>query len=176
MKKLIITMLAAIGLAFSGCTPDENTLVAAANSAGTIGMLTWFSIDNPDTQVKATLKGVITYVNGATVKVGEGDTYLESLLPYVQEFIAEHDELTDYQKQLINAGSVVVLNGIDTFMAANPKVKENAELVSRVVSSFCKGCLVVLNMPEDCPECKRAKEVYQKRSMKCRGGKFVMDK
>ena len=176
MKKLLITLCAAIGLAFSGCTPDENTLVAAANSAGTIGMLTWFSIDNPDPQVKATLKEVITYVDGATVKVGEGDTYLESLLPYIQKFVAEQEKLTDYQKQLINAGSVVVLNGIDTFMASNPKVKENAELVGRVVSSFCKGCLVVLNMPEDCEECKRAREVYQMRSMKCRDGKFVSDK
>ena len=71
---------------------------------------------------------------------------------------------------------MVVLNGIDTFMDANPKVKEDGELVSKVVSSFCKGCLTVLNMPEDCPECKRAKAVYEKRSMKCRGGKFVLEK
>ena len=176
MKKLLITMLAAIGLAFSGCTPSESTLIAAANTAGTIGLLTWFSIDDPDPAVKATLKEVITYVNGASVKVAEGDTYLDSLLPYIQKFVGEQEKLTDYQKQLINAGSVVVLNGIDTFMATNPKVKEDAELVNKVVGAFCKGCLVVLNMPEDCPECKRAKEVYQKRSMKCRGGKFVTEK
>ena len=166
MKKLIITMLAAVGIMLSGCTPDENTLASAAQTAGTIGMLTWFSIDNPDPQGKATLKEVI----------GEGDTYLESLLPYVQKFVGEQEKLTDYQKQLINAGSVVILNGIDTFMASNSKVKENAELGSRVVSSFCKGCLVVLNMPEDCDECKRAREVYQMRNMKCRGGKFVTEK
>lgn len=176
MKKLIITMLAAVGIMFNGCTPDENTLVAAANSAGTIGMLTWFSIDDPDPEVKATLKEVITYVDGASVKVAEGETYLNSLLPYIQKFVGEQEKLTDYQKQLINAGSVVVLNGIDTFMAANPKVKANAELVNKVVGAFCKGCLTVLNMPEDCPECRRAKEVYQKRSMKCRGGKFVTEK
>lgn len=173
MKKLIITMLAAIGLLFTGCTPSEDTLVAAANTAGTIGMLTWFSIDDPDPAVKATLKEVITYVDGATVKVAEGDTYLDSLLPYIQKFVAEQEKLTDYQKQLINAGSVVILNGIDTFMASNPKVKKDAELVSKVVSAFCKGCLTVLNMPEDCEECRRAKAVYAKRTMQCRGGKFV---
>ena len=55
MKKLIITMLTAVGIMLGGCTPDENTLVSAAQTAGTIGMLTWFSIDNPDPQVKATL-------------------------------------------------------------------------------------------------------------------------
>lgn len=176
MKKLIITMLAAVGLVFSGCTPNETVLVGAANSAGTIGMLTWFSIDDPDPQVKAVLKDVITYVNGATVKVGEGATYLDSILPYVQEMVLKQDKLNDYQKTLINAGSVVVLNGIDTFMAANPKVKENADLVNKVVGSFCTGCLAVLNMPEDCPECRRAKEVYEKRNLKCRGGKFVSEK
>lgn len=176
MKKLFITLCAAIGLAFTGCTPDENLIVTTANSAGTIAMLTWFSIDNPDPEVKVVLKDVITYVKVATVKVGEGETYLDSIIPYVQEFVAKNEKLTDYQKTLINAGSVVVLNGIDTFMDANPKVKEDGELVSKVVSSFCKGCLTVLNMPEDCPECKRAKAVYEKRSMKCRGGKFVLDK
>lgn len=176
MKKLIITMLAAIGIMFSGCTPSESTLIAAANTAGSIGLLTWFSIDDPDPEVKVVLKEVIAYVDGATVKVGEGNTYLDSILPYVQKFVAKNEKLTDYQKTLINAGSVVVLNGIDTFMAANPKVKEDGELVGKVVNSFCKGCLTVLNMPEDSKECKRAKEVYQKRSMKCRGGKFVMDK
>ena len=173
MKKLIITMVAAIGILFSGCTPDESTIIAAANASGSIGLLTWFSIDDPDPAVKASLKEVITYVNGATVKVSEGETYLDSILPYVQELVVKQEKLTDYQKTLINAGSVVVLNGIDTFMSANPKVKENAELVSKVVGAFCKGCLTVLNMPEDCEECKRAKAVYAKRNMQCRGGKFV---
>jgi hypothetical protein len=148
----------------------------AAQSAGSIGLLTWFSIDDPDPAVKATLKEVVTYVESASVKVAEGDTYLDSLLPYVQKFVGEQEKLTDAQKQLINAGSVVVLNGIDTFMAANPKVKENAELVSKVVGAFCKGALSVLNMPEDCEECKRAKAVYQMRQMKCRNGKFVTEK
>ena len=176
MKKLFITLCAAIGLAFTGCTPDENLIVTTANSAGTIAMLTWFSIDNPDPEVKVVLKDVITYVKVATVKVGEGETYLDSIIPYVQEFVAKNEKLADYQKQLINAGAVVVLNGIDTFLAANPKVKENAELVSKVVAAFSTGCLSVLDKPEDCPECKRAKEVYQMRSMKCRGGKFVSEK
>lgn len=175
MKKLIITMLASIGIMLSGCTPNETTLVTAANTAGTIGFLTWFSIDNPDVTTKNTLKEVITYVNSATVKVAEGDTYLDTLLPYVQKFVGENEKLTDFQKQIINAGSVVLLNGIDTFMDANPKIKADAELVTKVVSAFCKGCLTVLNMPEDCPECKRAREVYKMRNMKCRYGEFVAE-
>lgn len=176
MKKIIITICTIIGLMFTGCTPDESVIIAAANSAGSIGLLTWFSIDDPDPQVKATLKEVITYVDEASVKVADGETYLNSLLPSIQKFVGEQEKLTDYQKQLINAGSVVILNGIDTFMATNPKVKANAELINKVVGAFCKGARSVLDMSEDCVECKRAKEVYQLRNMKCRGGKFIMEK
>ena len=173
MKKLIVTLMAAVTLMFTGCEPNETTLIAAANTAGSIGMLTWFSIDNPDPQVKAVLKDIVGYVTDATVAVGEGQTYLDSVLPAVQEIVAKQDKLTDYQKTLIHAGSVVILNGIDTYLATNEKVKENAELVGKVVGAFGKGCLTVLNMPEDCPECRRAKAVYATRNLKFRGGKFV---
>ena len=67
----------------------------------------------------------------------------------------------------------MILNGIDTYLATNEKVKTNAGLVSKVVGAFGKGCLSVLNLPEDCPECQRAKTVYATRSLKCRGGKFI---
>ena len=173
MKKLIVTLMAAVTLMFTGCEPNETTLIAAANTAGSIGMLTWFSIDNPDPQVKAVLKDIVGYVTDATVAVGEGQTYLDSILPAVQEIVAKQEKLNDYQKTLIHAGSVVILNGIDTYLAANEKVKANAELVGKVVGAFGKGCLTVLNMPEDCPECRRAKAVYATRNLKFRGGKFV---
>ena len=165
--------MAAVTLMFTGCEPNETTLIAAANTAGSIGMLTWFSIDNPDPQVKAVLKDIVGYVTDATVAVGEGQTYLDSILPAVQEIVAKQEKLNDYQKTLIHAGSVVILNGIDTYLAANEKVKANAELVGKVVGAFGKGCLTVLNMPEDCPECRRAKAVYATRNLKFRGGKFV---
>ena len=173
MKKMIITMVAALSMLFTGCDPSESTLVGAANTAGSIAMLTWFSIDNPDPQVKAVLKDVVGYVTTATVAVGEGKTYLDSVLPAVQDIILKQEKLNDYQKTLINAGSVVILNGIDTYLATNEKVKANAELVSKVVAAFGKGCQSVLNLPEDCPECKRARAVYATRNVKCRGGKFI---
>ena len=173
MKKIIITMVAAFAMLFTGCDPDETTVVGAANTAGSIAMLTWFSIDNPDPQVKAVLKDVVGKVTSATVAVGEGKTYLDSVLPEIQDFVLKQEKLNDYQKTLINAGSVVILNGIDTYLATNEKVKKNAELVSKVVAAFGKGCLSVLNLPEDCPECQRAKAVYATRSLKCRGGKFI---
>ena len=68
MKKIIITMVAAFAMLFTGCDPDETTIVGAANTAGSIAMLTWFSIDNPDPQVKAVLKDVVGKVTSATVR------------------------------------------------------------------------------------------------------------
>ena len=138
-----------------------------------IAMLTWFSIDNPDVQVKTVLKEVMGKITTTSVDVAAGKTYLDSVSPAVYEIIAKQEKLNDYQKALINAGSVVILNGIDTFLATNEKVKANAELVSKIVAAFGKGCLSVLNMPDNCPECKRAKAVYATRHVLLRGGKFV---
>lgn len=175
MKKMIMGMIAAVAMlcGICGCDWNETTVTATANTAGNLTMLTWFSIDNPDTQVKEVLKEVVTKVTSTTVKVGEGATYMEAVLPEVQAIALKQEKLNDYQKTLINAGAVVILNGIDTFLATNEKVKTDAALVSKVVGAFGKGCLTILNMGEDAPEIQRARGVYATRSLKCRGGKFI---
>ena len=151
-------------------------MTTTASTAGNLTMLTWFSIDNPDAQVKEVLKEVVSKVTSATVKVGEGATYMEAVLPEVQAIALKQEKLNDYQKTLINAGAVVILNGIDTFLAANEKIKSDSALVNKVVGAFGNGCLAVLNMGEDAPEIKRARGVYESRSLKCRGGKFITTK
>lgn len=175
MKKVIMGMIAACAMLFGicGCDWNETTMTTTATTAGNLTMLTWFSIDNPDAQVKEVLKEVVSKVTSATVKVGEGATYMEAVLPEVQEIALKQEKLNDYQKTLINAGAVVILNGIDTFLAANEKVKTDATLVNKVVGAFGNGCLAVLNMSENAPEIKRARGVYESRSLKCRGGKFI---
>lgn len=173
MKKFIIAMLASVTMFMSGCNWNEGAIAATAKSAGSIAMLTWFSIDNPDPQVKAVLKDVVGKITTTSVDVAAGKTYLETVLPIVQEIAVKQEKLNDYQKTLINAGAVVILNGIDTFIASNQKVKDNVELLNKVVGAFAEGCMSVLSMPEDCPECRNAKKVYATRSLKCRGGKFV---
>lgn len=172
MKK-IMTMIVAALMLVCGCDWNDGTMEATAKSAGSIAMLTWFSIDNPDPQVKAVLKEVVGKITTTSVDVAAGKTYLETVLPIVQEIAVKQDKLNDYQKTLINAGAVVILNGIDTFIASNKKVKDNVDLLNKVVGAFAKGCLTVLEMPEDCPECRNAKKVYATRSLKCRAGKFV---
>lgn len=175
MKKIIIPIIAMAMAFITGCDMNESATISTANTAGNLTMLTWFSIDNPDCEVKAVLKEVIGKVTSASVSVGEGNTYLDSVLPEIQNLAIGKDNLTDYQKTLISSGSVIILNGIDTFLASNEKVKGNAELVSKIVGAFGKGCLTVLNMKDDCCEIRKARAVYNIRSMKCRDGKFTMD-
>lgn len=173
LKNIIVSAIAACVVVLSGCDLNESALVSTANTAGNISMLTWFSIDNPDPEVKVVLKEVVTKVTASIVKVAEGETYLEAVLPEVQAIALKQEKLNDYQKTLINAGAVIILNGVDTFIASNEKVKNNTELVSKVVASYGKGCLMVLNMPETAPEIQRARTVYASRSMACREGKFI---
>ena len=175
MKKVIMGMIASVAMlcGICGCDWNETTMTTTATTAGQIACLTWFSIDDPDAQVKEVLKEVVAKVTSATVKVGEGATYMEAVLPEVQAIALKQEKLNDYQKTLINAGAVVILNGIDTFLAANEKVKTDATLVNKVVGAFGNGCLAILNMGEDAPEIKRARGVYESRSLKCRGGKFI---
>lgn len=172
MKKLIMTMAAAL-LFVAGCDWNETAITGAAQSAGSIAMLTWFSIDNPDPEVKAVLKDVVNTVTSASVDVAGGKSYLDSVLPQVQELALKQEKLNDYQKQLILAGSVVILNGIDTFLATNAKAKENAETISKVVAAFGKGCQSVLALSGDCPECQFVEKARKARSIQCRGGKFI---
>lgn len=175
MKKIIMGMIAAVAMicGICGCDWNETTMTTTAQTAGNLTMLTWFSIDNPDAQVKEVLKDVVLAVTSTTVKVEEGATYMEAILPFVQSVALKQEKLNDYQKTLINAGAVVILNGIDTFLATNEKVKTDATLVNKVVGAFGNGCLAILNMSEDAPEIQRARGVYATRSLKCRDGKFL---
>ena len=176
MKKIIMIIMAAATLLFTGCDKDEAVIVNGATTAGSLAMLTWFSIDNPDKEVKVVLKDIVDVITKSTVAVGEGKTYLDSVLPNVQEIVLKQEKLNDYQKQLINAGAVVILNGIDTYLATNEKVKANVELANKVVGAFGKGCQSVLLLPDDCPECQVSRKAYASRGAKCRGGKFVIEK
>lgn len=145
----------------TGCTPNDTVLIAAANTAGNLGLSAWFAIDDPDPEVKAVLKDVVTMVGASATAVGEGGSYVDSLTPAIQEFVAKRDELTPAQKNLINTGASVVLSTLDTFIDSNPEVKGNSERVSKVVAAFCKGCLTAIARSEDCCSAKSLKKAHQ---------------
>ena len=151
-KSLLTAALVALAASalVTGCETDETTILAAANTAGNLGLSAWFAIDAPDAEVKTALKDVVTLVNDGASRVGAGETYVDALAPVVQDVVARHDKLTPAQKNLINTGAAVILSALDTFVDANPRVKENAELASKVVAAFCRGCLTAIDRSEGC--------------------------
>lgn len=150
----------------TGCEPDESVLLTAANTAGNLGLSAWFAIDDPDPAVKEVLKDVVTLVNNGASTVGEGGTYIEALTPVVQKFVAENDKLNPAQKNLINVGASVMLSALDTFIDANPEVKTNATLVTKVVAAFCRGCLTAIERSEDCCSTRSLKKAHGIMQMK----------
>lgn len=147
-------VVALMGL-FSGCDkPNEALLIAGANTAGNIALSAWFAIDDPGCEVKDSLKGVVTVVGEGAKGVAEGESYVNALYPAVQNMIAAHASLTDAQKNLANVGAGVVLSGLDSYIGSNDSLKGNVELVSKVVSAFCKGCVTALAMSDTCRNAK----------------------
>ena len=170
MRKLILTAAVACGAAltmfFTGCEPpNETVLVAAANTAGNLGLSAWFAIDDPDAKVKSTLKEVVTLVESSASTVGAGGSYVDALTKPVQEFVAGRDGLTAAQKNLINTGASVILGTLDTFIGSNKEIQGNVERVSKVVAAFCKGCLTAIERSEDCCEAKALKKAHEAITM-----------
>jgi len=166
MLTAAVVAVAATMAFLTGCEPNETVLLAAANTAGNLGLSAWFAIDDPDEDVKTVLKDVVTIVNTGASQVGEGGSYVDALTPVVQDVIARNDKLTPAQKNLINTGASVILSTLDTFIASNPKVKDNAALASKVVAAFCQGCLTAISRSEDCADCKPLKKAHKIIQMK----------
>lgn len=169
MKAMAATVSAAVVL-LSGCDTSEATLTMAANTAGNLGISAWFAIDDPDATVKDTLKTVVGTVAQASVKVGEGESYVSALTPLIQADVAKNDRLTNAQKNLINTGASVVLSGLDTFIASNEKVKTNAELLSKVVAAFGRGCLTAIERSETTVAAQAIRKAHAAIRMKYRSG------
>jgi hypothetical protein len=157
--------MATAAVLVTGCEPNETVLLTAANTAGNLGLSAWFAIDDPDCEVKEALKYVVTAVQEGASRVGEGGTYVDALTPAIQDIVAQNAKLTGAQKNLINTGAAVILGTLDTFMYSNAAVKSNAELASKVVASFCRGCLTAIERSDNCTDMalKKAHQVIQMR-------------
>jgi len=149
----------------TGCEPNDAVIVAAANTAGNLALSAWFAIDDPDDDVKHTLKEVVSMVEKGAGAIGEGGSYVDALTPAIQGFIASRDDLTPAQKNLINTGSMVLLGALDSFIASNPELKDNAERASKVVAAFCSGCLTAIARTNDENCCTPLKKAHAAISM-----------
>ena len=165
-RTITAAVVSATIMLLAGCDTSETTLTMAANTAGNLGISAWFAIDDPDDTVKETLKTVVDTVTQASVKVGDGESYVSALTPLIQADVAKNEKLTNAQKNLINTGASVVLSGLDTFIDSNEKVKTNAELLSKVVAAFGKGCLTAIERSESSVAAQSIKKAHEAIGMK----------
>lgn len=169
LKSILVAAAVAVASALTlvtGCTPNDTVLIAAANTAGNLGLSAWFAIDDPDPSVKQVLGDVVALVGDSASAVGEGKSYTEALTPSVQKLVANYDGLTPAQRNLINTGASVVLGALDTFIDSKPELKGNAELVNKVVGAFCKGCRTAIERSEDCCTAKTLKLAHRNGKMR----------
>ena len=139
-RDVLALMLGASVVAATGCDPDESVVVAGANTAGNLALSTWFALDAPDDAVVRALDEIVGYVSAATVDLGTGEPFVDAVMPQIQKAISGNDKLTPAQRNLVNTGSVVILNGLDAYIATNERVRGNVALTARVVASFVSGC------------------------------------
>jgi hypothetical protein len=165
-RTITAAVVSATIMLLAGCDTSETTLTMAANTAGNLGISAWFAIDDPDDTVKETLKTIVDTVTQASVKVGDGESYVSVLTPLIQADVAKSEKLTNAQKNLINTGASVVLSGLDTFIDSNEKVKTNAELLSKVVAAFGKGCLTAIERSESSVAAQSIKKAHEAIGMK----------
>lgn len=145
-REMLALLAGASVVAAAGCDPDESAIVAGANTAGNLALSTWFAIDVPDTSVINALDEIVGIVSDATVNLGAGESFVDAVLPQLQKAITAHSKLTAAQRNLVNTGAVVVLNGLDAYIATNERVRGNVALASKVVAAFVSGCRTALRV------------------------------
>lgn len=145
-KDMLALMLGATVVAATGCDPDESVIIAGASTAGNLALSTWFAIDVPDAPVIDVLDEIVGRVAAAADSIGTGESCIDAVLPQLQKAIADHTKLTPAQRNLVNTGAVVVLNGIDAYIATNERIRGNVALTSRVVAAFVSGCRTALGV------------------------------
>ena len=139
MTRFILGLSVAATVIFTGCTLDETAALSLAKSAGKVAVWTWVAVDNPDTEVKTTVKEIIIKVKeitAATTKVGE---YVDTVYPIVEPLIDANEKLKDDQKALAKAGFVIIFTALDEFCANNEKIITAADKASKYINAFFDG-------------------------------------
>ena len=165
-KTVIAAAALAVAATLAGCDKSETTLLAAANTAGNLALSTWFAIEEPDGQVKTALKEIVAVTVDASAKIGGGESYVNALTPVVQEIASSYTGITPAQRNLVNVGASVILSGIDTYIDSNERLRTNAELASKVVAEFGKGCLTALERSENSPAAQSIRQAHRVMSLR----------
>jgi hypothetical protein len=164
MKKILVGILAALmAVSFvAGCkiTPEQGKVIA--QNAGLYSAVIWISTDNPTTEQKTIVSGILDVIKTNAISVKQGQTYTEVLYPEVEKVIDA--TVQEQDRPLAKAAAITLLNGIDTLFAMHPDWKTQQDLAVDIVSSFVDGAKAGLIMTDKDPIIIQAKKAAQARA------------
>jgi len=148
MKKFAYAVLVGIlGFLFVGCDkPTDQQCLVISKQAGTVAVVTWFGIDNPDKEIKDCVKEVVTLIQSKAKDVTAGQSFSVTLTPVVDEYIKS--KVADQYKPLTTVGSSMILSGLDLLFAMHPEYSQNQTFALQLVSEFCGGAILGLSLDE----------------------------
>ncbi len=160
MKKLgtigICLSLLVTSLFVTSCNLTDGQAKVVAQNTGLGVSLLWIGQDAPDAEVKALVSTAMDVIQTNLVAISDNTTYTETLLPVITTF-ARSDAVPDNYEPLVIGGSMLILNGVDVLLVANPDWKLKEGLVVDVAKSFILGAQMGLALDDNDPRVLKAK-------------------
>ena len=146
----VVLGVASLPLFTSGCDVSEDQLKVIANQSGLFAVLGWIAYDDPDPEVKQSVKGAIEIIDDGLNLVEKGSSYTEVLYPLVERYV--NAEVPPHQAPLTLAGATAVLSGVDLLFATYPNVRDNVDVANGIVKQFTSGALKGLSLQDNSPQ------------------------
>ena len=164
-KALLVASMLICGALLTGCDNSDLTeaqIKTIANQAGLFGGVGWIAIDNPDTEVKALVIKACSIIREKSSDIEAGKTYTEVMYGPIVDFA--NNEAPEQYRPLTKAGALAILGALDVLFASNPEWRENQDLATGIINSFCTGAVAGLSMAADNPVMKSALQSAKLRS------------
>lgn len=174
MKKLVSIISACLVASLvlvAGCkiTPDQGKVIA--KNAGLYSAVIWIATDNPTTEQKTIVSGILDVMKTNAVSVKEGQTYSAVLYPEAEKIINEL--VKEQDRPICKAAVLTLLNGVDTIFAMHPEWKTQQDVAIDIFAAFIDGAKSGLIMTDKDPIIIQAKEAAQARAKAFAGEKNI---
>lgn len=150
MKKILMVVLAALAVFFTGCDKDLPTPEKMETTSRAIGVAAGYVAGQTkmDAEAKAAVVEIMTEVSKATPT--KGQTFEEAWTPVAKEVVAKlvaDGKLKEGQDVLVLAAFNVATKALDyEFNVRYPKAREVTDLVAAAVRGFTDGFLSTFNV------------------------------
>lgn len=150
MKKILMVVLAALAVFFTGCDKDLPTPEKMETTSRAIGVAAGYVAGQTkmDAEAKAAVVEIMTEVSKATP--AKGQSFEEAWTPVAKEVVAKlvvNGKLKEGQDVLVLAAFNVATKALDyEFNVRYPKAREVTDLVAAAVRGFTDGFLSSFNV------------------------------